>query len=112
MSVLTCLNSSPDAATAQRIARALVDAHLAACVNLVPGVTSIYRWQGQVQTDTEVLLVIKTTNDRLEALSERLRALHPYDVPELVALPVVGGLADYLHWVDAETAATAPRDAD
>ncbi|MEN5060293.1 divalent-cation tolerance protein CutA [Luteimonas sp. TWI1416] len=112
MPVLTCLNSCPDEASAQRIARTLVDARLAACVSLVPGVTSIYRWQGRVQTDAEVLLVIKTTADRLEALTERLRALHPYDVPELVALPVAGGLADYLHWVEAETAPIEAGDAD
>ncbi|WP_337244018.1 divalent-cation tolerance protein CutA [Luteimonas sp. gir] len=112
MPVLTCLNTCPDDATAQHVARALVDARLAACVNLVPGVTSIYRWQGQVQSDAEVLLVIKTTADRLEALTERLRALHPYDTPALVALPVAGGLADYLRWVDDETAPIETGEAD
>ncbi|MBB3345428.1 divalent-cation tolerance protein CutA [Luteimonas sp. RC10] len=112
MPVLTCLNTCPDNATAQHIARALVEARLAACVNLVPGVTSIYRWQGQVQSDAEVLLVIKTTADRLEALTERLRALHPYDTPALVALPVAGGLTDYLRWVDDETAPIETGEAD
>jgi periplasmic divalent cation tolerance protein len=100
--VRVALSTAPDEDVAARIARALVDERLAACANLVPSVRSIYRWQGAVEDAREVLLVIKTRADRVDALAERLRALHPYDVPELVVLPVAGGLAPYLDWVRAE----------
>jgi periplasmic divalent cation tolerance protein len=103
--VRVALSTAPDADAAARIARVLVDERLAACANLVPGVRSIYRWQGAVEEAAEVLLVIKTRADRVEALAERLRALHPYDVPELVVLPVAAGLAPYLDWVRAEARA-------
>jgi periplasmic divalent cation tolerance protein len=102
--VRVALSTAPDPETAARIARALVEERLAACVNLVPGVRSIYRWQGAVEDAAEVLLVMKTRADRVDALAERLRALHPYALPELVALPAVGGLAGYLDWVLAESA--------
>jgi periplasmic divalent cation tolerance protein len=95
--------TAPDEAVALRIARALVEERLAACANLVPGVRSIYRFRGVVEDEREVLLVIKTCADRIEALAERLRALHPYEVPELVVMPTVGGLAPYLDWVRVET---------
>jgi periplasmic divalent cation tolerance protein len=95
--------TAPDEAVALRIARALVDERLAACANLLPGVRSIYRFRGVVEDEREVLLVIKTCADRVEALAERLRALHPYEMPELVVLPTAGGLAPYLDWVRAET---------
>jgi len=94
--------TAPDWETAARIARALVEERLAACANLVPGVRSIYRWQGRVEDESEVLLLLKTRADRVDALGARLRALHPYDLPELVALPAVGGLAGYLDWVRDE----------
>lgn len=96
--------TAPDADVAARIARVLVEERLVACANLVANVRSIYRWQGRVEDESEVMLVLKTQADRVEALAERLRALHPYDVPELVVLPVTGGLAPYLDWVRAETA--------
>ena len=95
--------TAPDEAVALRIARALVEERLAACANLVPGVRSIYRFRGVVEDEREVLLVIKTSADRVEALAERLRALHPYELPELVVMPTAGGLAPYLDWVRAET---------
>jgi periplasmic divalent cation tolerance protein len=85
---------------AERIARALVEWRLAACVNVVPGLVSIYRWKGAVQRDGEVLLVIKTRTERLEALREALAALHPYEIPELLALPVEAGHPPYLAWLD------------
>jgi len=85
---------------AERIARALVERRLAACVNVVAGLVSLYRWKGAVVREEEVLLVIKTRSERLEALREALVALHPYDVPELVALPVEGGHPPYLAWLD------------
>jgi periplasmic divalent cation tolerance protein len=101
--VRVAFSTAPDAAVAARIARALVDERLAACANLIPGVRSIYRFRGAVEDESEVLLVIKTRADRVDALAERLRALHPYEVPELLVLPTAGGLAPYLDWVRAET---------
>lgn len=101
MTVLLALCTCPDEATAARIARALVEERLAACVNRLPGVRSTYRWQGAVHDDAEVLLLIKTTTDRLPALRERLPALHPYELPELIAVEVAGGLPAYLDWVAA-----------
>ncbi len=97
------LVTAPTAERAAEIARAAVDERLAACGNVVPGVRSVYRWEGKVQEDEEVLLLLKTTRDRLEALRERILALHPYDVPEVIALPVEAGSAPYLAWIRAET---------
>lgn len=84
---------------AERIARALVEERLAACVNVVPGLVSFYRWKGKVERDDELLLVIKTMAGRLDELRGRLVELHPYEVPELVALPVEGGHPPYLAWL-------------
>lgn len=103
-SVRIAFATAPDADVAARIARTLVEERLVACANLVANVRSIYRWQGRVEDESEVMLVLKTQADRVDALAERLRALHPYDVPEFVVLPVAGGLAPYLDWVRAETA--------
>jgi periplasmic divalent cation tolerance protein len=96
------LVTAPDIDVATRIAGALVEERLAACVNLVPGVRSIYRWNGRVENDSEVLMIIKTRADRSVELTERVRALHPYDTPEVVLIPVAGGSRDYLDWVRAE----------
>ena len=101
MSALVVLSTVGTAADAERIGRALVDARLAACVNVLPAVTSIYRWKGKVETEEERLLVIKTRADRFEALREALVGLHPYEVPEVLALPVAGGHAPYLEWLEA-----------
>lgn len=90
-------------AEAETLGRALVGERLAACVNVVPGVRSIYRWEGEVQADEEALLVIKTTEARLAALTERVNALHSYDLPEVLALPAAGGSAAYLAWVAEES---------
>jgi periplasmic divalent cation tolerance protein len=89
----------PDEACAAGIATTLVEEHLAACVNLIPTVTSIYRWEDRLQQDREILTLIKTTAVRLPALTERLRALHPYAIPEIIAVPITDGLPDYLSWV-------------
>ena len=105
--VWACLTTCPDTASATRLARALVDEGLAACVNQLPGVRSTYRWQGKVHTDEEVLLVIKTTAARFQALRDRLPALHPYELPELVALPAADGHLPYLDWVRAHAAPAA-----
>jgi periplasmic divalent cation tolerance protein len=77
---------------------------LAACVQVGGPITSTYRWQGEVETARELLLVAKTTMERLDAVTERVRELHPYDVPEITAMPIAGGLVDYLDWIRAETA--------
>jgi periplasmic divalent cation tolerance protein len=86
---------------AERIAQALVTEMLAACVNVVPGVTSIYRWDGQVQRDQEWLLLAKSRRDVLDRLVERVEALHSYDLPEIIALPLAGGSEPYLHWLES-----------
>lgn len=101
---LLCLSTCPDAETASEIARALVEEKLAACVNRVPGVVSTYRWQGEIHEDTEMLLIIKTTRERFDALRERLVELHPYELPELVAVKIAEGLPGYLDWLAHETA--------
>ncbi|WP_217125972.1 divalent-cation tolerance protein CutA [Hydrogenophilus thiooxidans] len=93
------LVTAPDEATAQTLARTLVDESLAACCNLIPAIRSIYRWQGERCEEAEWLLVIKTTAAALSRLTERITALHPYEVPEVVALPIVGGAEPYLEWV-------------
>lgn len=86
---------------AERIAEALVGERLAACVNVVPGVTSIYRWEGEVQHDREWLLVTKSRRDVLGRLVERVQALHSYEVPEIIAMPMAGGSEPYLRWLDS-----------
>ena len=85
---------------AERIARTLVERRLAACVNVVPGLVSIYRWKGAVERDEERLLIIKTRAERLEGLRAALLELHPYELPELIALPIEGGHPPYLAWLD------------
>jgi periplasmic divalent cation tolerance protein len=102
-SVCAVLTTAPDRATAEALARALVDERLAACVNVVPGVCSVYRWQGEVQQDDELLLVIKTGVARAQEVAARIKDLHPYDLPEVLALPSVGGSPAYLQWVETET---------
>ena len=103
MTVLIVHCTCPDAATADALARALVAERLAACVNVLPGVRSTYRWEGAVHQADEVLLLIKTTRDRLDALTARVQALHPHELPEVLAVVTLGGLAPYLHWVAEQT---------
>jgi periplasmic divalent cation tolerance protein len=97
---VVALTTAPTVEKAAEIARALVDERLAACVNVVPGVRSIYRWKGEICDDAEILCVIKTRADHIEALRARLVALHPYEVPELVVIDVAGGHLPYLSWID------------
>lgn len=97
--IVLALTTVGAAADAERLARALVEGRLAACVNVVPGVVSTYRWKGAVERDEEQLLVVKTRADRVDALREALVTLHPYELPELVVLPVEAGHAPYLAWV-------------
>lgn len=101
--VLLVLTNCPDEETADRIATSLVENRLAACVNALAPVESTYRWQGAVEQAIEVPLLIKCTQDRYPALEEAIRQLHPYTVPEIVAIPVVAGFAPYLRWVAEET---------
>jgi periplasmic divalent cation tolerance protein len=103
MTALLCYCTCPDADTAGRIATALVEERLAACVNTLPGLRSIYRWQGQVETADEVLLLIKTSAEAYPALQDRLRDLHPYELPELLAVEPALGLPGYLQWLADET---------
>jgi periplasmic divalent cation tolerance protein len=99
--VLTTVARAEDA---ERIAEALVEKRLAACVNVLPGVRSIYRWKGALERDEERLLVVKTRAERFEALREAILALHPYEVPEVVAVPIEAGSSAYLRWLDESVA--------
>ena len=103
MSVLLVHCTCPDTESAERIADALVDERLAACVSRLPGVQSTYRWEDRVRRGSEVLLLIKTCNDRFDALSARVLELHPYELPELVAVEAHAGLAPWLQWVAQQT---------
>ncbi|QDH69070.1 divalent-cation tolerance protein CutA [Marilutibacter alkalisoli] len=103
MSILLVHCTCPDEASADTLARALVEERLAACVSRLPGVRSTYRWQGEIEHADEVLLLIKTTAERLDALVERIHALHPYELPEVVAVEACGGLSPYLQWVAEQT---------
>jgi periplasmic divalent cation tolerance protein len=87
---------------AKSIGAAIVGERLAACANVIPGMTSIYRWEGEVRQDSEAVLILKTTEDRLDALTTRVRTLHPYDLPCVVALPIRGGNPAFLDWIAGE----------
>jgi periplasmic divalent cation tolerance protein len=100
---LVALSTVGKAEDAERIARALVERGLAACVNVVPGVVSVYRWKGAVERGEELLLVIKTRAERLGALRDALVELHPYELPELIAVPITAGYEPYLDWLDASS---------
>ena len=93
------LTTWPDAESARAATRKLVEEKLAACGNLVPGIESIYRWQGNIETSSEVLVIFKTTTARYAQLEARIRELHSYEVPEILAVPVGAGLPAYLRWV-------------
>jgi len=101
--ILVVLCTCPDESVARKLAAGLVENRLAACVNVLPGIRSIYRWQGAVQEDGEVLMVAKTSRETYYELESWLAEHHPYDLPEIIALPVERGLPAYLEWVDQET---------
>ncbi len=103
--ILVVLSTCPDTETAARIGRTLVEDSLAACVNVVPGIRSIYLWKGAIQDDAEVLMVLKTTAGRFSELKDRLVALHPYELPEVVALNAAAGHDGYFDWVTEVTRA-------
>lgn len=99
--VLLVFTTWPDAVAARAAARTLVEERLAACANVVPAIESIYRWEGKVETASEVLMILKTTRARYPLLELRIKALHSYEVPEIVACPVECGLPAYLRWAQA-----------
>ena len=102
---IVVLSTASSAAEAEAIARRLVEERLAACVNVVTGVRSFYRWKGKIEDSPEWLLVIKSSRGRFEELRAALEKLHSYDVPEVIALPVVEGTKNYLHWMEGELGA-------
>ena len=103
METILVISNLPDQASAAKLAAVLIEQRLAACVNVLSPCTSVYRWQGQVETAAEVLVFIKTTRARYPALEAAIRAHHPYELPEIIAVPLVAGLPAYLEWVRTET---------
>jgi periplasmic divalent cation tolerance protein len=97
------LTNVPDNAVAKTLAEAMVEQRLAACVNILPVVQSVYRWQGVIEQASEITLMIKTTRARYAELEQLIQHLHPYDVPEVIAIPVSAGLPSYLQWIESET---------
>ena len=102
---LLVITNLPDRAAAEKLAEALIDGRLAACVNILSPCRSVYRWQGKVQHDEEFPLLVKTTRERYAALEQAIRAAHPYELPEIIAVPVERGLPAYLDWVAQQTCA-------
>jgi periplasmic divalent cation tolerance protein len=101
--VLLVITNLPDRASAERVAHALIENRAAACINILAECTSVYRWQGKVENEIEVPLLIKTTHYAYPRLEQHIRALHPYELPEIIAVPVSAGLSAYLQWIDQET---------
>ena len=106
MNALLVLTNLPDRETAERLAGALIEKRVAACVNILAPCSSVYRWKGAVQRDEEHPVLIKTTAERYQALEAAIRAAHPYELPEIIAVPIERGLPAYLDWVRAETNAS------
>lgn len=103
---LLVLTTCPDQATARAMAGALIGSRLAACVNIVPGLTSIYRWKGEIEEGTELLLLVKTTSARYPEVEECIRSRHPYELAEIIATPLAAGLPAYLDWITHSVAPT------
>ena len=99
MPALLVIASFPDIEIARHIGTSLIEKQLAACVNLHPSTESIYRWQGKVESATEVLALIKTSAERYPSLEAEIHSLHPYDVPEIIAIDIAAGLSDYVKWI-------------
>jgi periplasmic divalent cation tolerance protein len=99
MEFIAVFMTAPNEEDASVIAKALVEERLAACVNIIKGVRSVYRWEGKIEDDQEVFMVAKTERSLFESLEKRVRELHSYSVPEVIALPIVEGLKDYLNWI-------------
>lgn len=98
------ISNLPDQESAENLARIVIEQRLAACVNVLAPCTSVYRWQGKVETATEIPVLMKTTRERYAALEAAIKASHPYELPEIIAVPLAAGLPAYLAWVQAETA--------
>jgi len=103
MSAVLVITNLPDRAVAERIADLLIEKKLAACVNILAPCRSVYRWKGAVQHDEEHPMLVKTTTERYAELERAIRGAHPYELPEIVAVPIERGLPEYLQWVSAET---------
>ena len=103
--VVVVLTNLPDLAAARKLAQLLLEQRLAACVNVLAQCSSVYRWQGRIETATEVPVLIKTVASRYPLVEAAIRANHPYELPEIVSVPVVAGLGEYLSWVAAESTA-------
>jgi periplasmic divalent cation tolerance protein len=95
--------TAPSEDLAVTIARALVETRLAACANIIKGIRSIYSWQGRIEDDTEVLMIVKTRRELFDSLKSKVKELHPYEVPEIIALPIIAGSDDYLKWLRGST---------
>lgn len=109
MTALLVLCTCPDRESARALARSLVEARLAACVNLISGVESVYRWKGEIERSEEVQLLVKTHAGRFDALRAHVLAQHPYELPEILAVPIHSGLERYLAWIEEETSPPAPQ---
>ena len=103
MKYLKIFCTVPNQECAERIANAVVGSKSAACASIVPGLTSVYRWKGEICRSAELLLIMKTTAERYTTLERQIRSLHPYEVPEIVAVGIAEGSADYLSWIDEST---------
>jgi periplasmic divalent cation tolerance protein len=97
--ILLAVSTFPDAETARRISNQLVSERFAACANIFPSIESIYRWKEKIESGSETFVLLKVSEDRQSAFQDKLRSLHPYDVPEIIFIPVAGGLPEYLQWV-------------
>ena len=97
--ILLALSTFPDVETARRVARQLVTENFAACANIIPAIESIYRWKEKIETSAETLVFFKLSEDRQSSFQEKLRSLHPYEVPEIIFFPIASGLSEYLRWV-------------
>lgn len=100
---LLVLTTCPGTITAKQIAQDLVANDVAACVNIIPGLTSYYKWSHKVESDVELLLLVKTTSELFPAVQKRIKSLHPYELPEIIAVPIKDGLEEYLRWIEDST---------
>lgn len=103
MKYLVIFSTVPDHETGLKISENLIKEKLAACCNLVPGLLSVFSWKGKIQHDSEELLIIKSTEKEYEAIEKRIKDLHPYQIPEIIALPLARGSDSYLNWINQET---------
>lgn len=107
METMLVISNLPDQESAQALARTVIEQRLAACVNVMAPCASVYRWRGEVETATEVPVLMKTTRERYAALEAAIKEMHPYELPEIIAVPLSAGLPAYLAWVEAQTSVEA-----